>query len=270
MSAWDFIEKNMAHYPVPVFLTEAEYKIVEEAFASFISSRLNEGSSWSLFEQLSEAVTFSIPVKGLSDEQKQMLVRKFPELEKQFKSGNSGHLLMLEPAVWQNIKKQITSDRSLRGLGPAEELLTKIDGALELIQGRAMTDKSRAQSPDFGQQTGITPTQAKTTGFNDPSQAAVPPRYSASSSAAPKGTVGSTIREPEAELDPLDIDPDALAKLRAQNKVQAQDSASMKGSGKAKTTVLDPKDQKKTDDMEDPSTWAEGVKLLNKLMKEAK
>jgi hypothetical protein len=166
-------------------------------------------------------------------------------------------------------------------LGPAEELLTKIDGALELIQGRAATDKNRAQSPDFGQG-GITPTIAKPTGFNDPSQSATAPRYTKPpapptpplAKMAKGGTPSSTMREPEQELDPLDIDPDALARLRAQNsrssRVSAQDTASMQGAGKPKTTVLDPKDQKKTDDMEDPSTWGEGVKLLNKLMREAK
>jgi hypothetical protein len=238
-----------------------------------------------LFEEISEAVTFSIPVKGLSDEQKQMIVKKFPELASQFKSGNTGHLLMLEPAVWQNIKKQITLDRALRGLGPAEELLTKIDGALELIQGRAATDKNRAQSPDFGQP-GMTPTIAKPTGLNHPSQSATAPRYSPPpkpatpplAKQAKGGTPSSTMREPERELDPLDIDTDALHRAHGTTpsvtpamkaKSLAQSQAQMKGAGKPKTTVLDPKDQKKTDDMEDPSTWAEGVKLLNKLMREA-
>lgn len=44
-------------------------------------------------------------------------------------------------------------------------------------------------------------------------------------------------------------------KDQTNGKVMAQDITSMKGSGAAKTTVLDPKDQKKSDDMVDPSTW---------------
>lgn len=277
MSTWKLIESRLNDSLVPVYLTSQEYAIVQEAMSSVIRARLNEGSAWQVFEELSEAVTFSIPVKGLTQQQTDILKKKFPELEKQFKTGNSGTLLMVEPAVWQNIKKQITSDRSLRGLEATEDLLTKIDGALELIQGKAATDRERSVAPDFGKP-GMTPTVAKPTGLNDPSQSATVPRYNPGSpSSASGGSVGSTLREPdqERELDPLEFDLDALHKAHgttptAKSKVKAQDVASMKGSGAAKTTVLDPSQQKKTDDMEDPRSWAEGIKLFNKLMQEAK
>lgn len=178
MSTWELIERRLNDSVIPVFLTNEEFELVKEAMSSYIKARLTESSAWDVYEQLSEAVSVSVPVKGLGQQHVEFLKKRFPQLSRaNFKSGNTGTVLMLDADTWKNIRDQISNDASLRGLTSAEETLEKIDSALKLVMPKAQLTPGKA--PELGGKASD-PTAASTraTTFNEPSVSGdMPPRW---------------------------------------------------------------------------------------------
>lgn len=264
MGAWDLIEEKLDNQLIPIYLTNEEYALVEAALSSLIKSRLNEGASaWSIFEQLAEAGSMKIPVKGLSKQAVDLIRRKFPTFASQFKQGNTGYLMMVEPNLLKSIRDQLQRDPQFSGLAPIEEFLDKATQALELVQGSAMAKAGRAQAPELPGKSSDPTALAKSTGFNDPSvKGSVPPRFTGSTAQTPppRQMQPSITHEPSAIGGPA-------TPFTNKAKVAAQDVTGSAGAqqagvtdwSKGKTTVLDPKKQQKTADMEDPEKWFENL-----------
>jgi hypothetical protein len=262
MNTWALLENISQHVPTPVKLSLREARVVKEALAHVMRDILESHSAWDMLENwgaLNESDVTS--VLGLSPYEVEII--KGFERGVQSKRGNTGEVVQLTPKTWLKIIQKLEQNSDyyntlLGGMSDVESLISKIRSRLSLDMGKKPASEPGAPvepPPGLG---GNLPTNQ-------------PPLGVTRGSAAHQSELGWD-KLSSAEPEKLD-----LATSGRTSRVQAQDVAGMQQakpqSGIALPTgakVQDPKDQEKTDDMEDPSTWFEGIKLLKKLVREAK
>ena len=245
MSTWDLIEETLQRMPVSIKLERREAFVVKEALSLMIREMIESKSAWAVLENW-----------GLMNEEEQPasvtgLTKQEAELIKQAtgatsKSGNSGEVMQLTPKTWLDLAKKIDAneqyfDSLLAGVSTARQLSDKIRAKMRLYAGEnpASQPPEKVKSPDdLNGNPGDAPDVVH-------------------GSAAHGNALGwDTMKS--ASPEKLDISKTGRNVPSSKSKVHAQDMAGMKGSSKSVATVHDPKTQKKTDDMEDPSRWFEG------------